>query len=209
MTEYPLHSSLILSVKVPSTDPSKPLTVLRKASVPSPSVVSPGEWQKGMIGIRNTHQVLTYSMKDEGLSGQCGAVYLIQLESGCRIGEVLRLTTNDIVLPCTLLLLALKRSRPRAIRLPELQEQLQRLLPAGEHCLFNISYSQVYRQYLNAGIVLYNPPGSRRTVTHTPRREYIQAVHNVSQDIDTTRDVVGHKSRSSTLTYLQKGTTHG
>ncbi len=200
---YPLHKPAILSVQVPSSIPGKPVRILRTASVPSPSKLSPVQYQEGGIPRGSGHAVLMYRSVRAGLSGQTGAVYLVQQTGGFRIREVLALTTANIMAPDTLIIPAFKGSRTRSIRLPELADQFATLIRSGPHPLFRISYSHVYRQYINAGILIYNAPGKRNTVTHVPRREYIQAVHQSTGTLDTTRDVVGHRSRKSTQSYIE------
>ncbi len=195
----------VLSSRVAARDPSDPVSAIRTLPVPSPSKVSVAQWHPGSPWDLYTHPVLCYLDRETGLAGQLGAVSLIQRTGGHRISEVLSLKTTDIVPPDALLIRALKRSRPRVLRLPELQPALALLLQGRDHPLFSISYHQVYRAYLRSGIVLYNHCGSRRSVTHAPRRAFIQAVHRVSKTLDITRDCVGHKSRTSTLTYLKKG----
>lgn len=155
------------------------------------------------------HQVLTWTSTEAAITGQAGAVYLIQRSSGCRVSEALALTTGDIVLPDLLIIKALKGSRPRTIRIPEFKDQFSRLLSLGNHPLFRVSYSHVYRQYLNAGIVEIRPDSCHNRVTHSLRKNFIQSVHSASKDVGLTADLVGHKSKRSTIIYLKKGTRNG
>jgi len=182
------------------------ITTLRHRSV---RVVLPGIGHRGETRAPGGHLVLTWSSLCPAVTGQAGAVWLIQQVSGCRVGEALALSTQSIILPDQLIISALKRSRSRAIRIPELHQQFAHLKEGGIHPLFGISYSQIYRQYRNAGIVQIRPDNRYNRVTHSLRQSYIQAVQMVSKDVGITADIVGHKSKRSTIIYLKKGTYHG
>lgn len=178
-------------------------------SVPSPIEQSYIIYRGGGNSLVALHNVLTYTNTHAGLSGQLGAVSLIQSACGCRIQETLGLLSSDIVLPDKIIIRALKQSRSRIVRLPELAESLRLHNQALEHRLFNLSYSQVYRAYKNAGIMSYHGKGKSSSVTHSYRLKFINSVHRSSNDLDTTRDIVGHKSSKSTLIYLSKGDHNG
>lgn len=204
--DYMLRSPGIVSLRALPGAPAGHPAILSTRSVPSPSKVSPGIWHPGDLASGRGYPTLTWVDQESGLHGQAGAIILIQRSSGCRIGEVLDLSTKSIVSPDLLLIMASKGSRPRAVRVPELQQQFARLLLALDHPLFSLSYSQVYRQYKACGIVEYRPHNTYNRVTHSLRKDYIQAVQVVTKDVNLTKDIVGHKSKRSTIIYLQKGT---
>ena len=204
-----LAGPAVISRKVPSPDPQHPIAAIRVLSVPSPSAVSPVLLQGGRVVGGEAHAVLTYSDRHSGLDGQAGAVCMIQRVSGARVREVLSLSTLDIVPPDQFLIRALKKSQARTIRVPEFTLQLLAHLAMPPHPLFHLSYSQVYRLYIKAGILDYGRDGQRNTVTHLLRRNHIKSVHRTSRDLTTTSQAVGHKSTRSTQTYLDKGTRNG
>lgn len=199
----------IISLRQPPGRPAGHPALLSVRSVPTPSKVSPGKYQDLYPTLHGHHHVLLWTDLYSGLTGQCGALALLQRSSGCRISEALALSTTDVVLPDLLIIKALKGSRARSVRIPELQSQLLSLLSAGSHPLFRLSYAQVYRQYKAAGIIEYLDHNHRNRVTHSLRHAYIQNIQLVSKDVGITADIVGHKSKRSTLIYLKKGTTNG
>lgn len=193
-------------VRTKSVSQRPQMAKLRYRSAP---VVSPVKCLGSPAGDPIDHRVLTWCPEDVAIGGQAGAVYLVQRMSGCRVSEALALCTSDIVLPDTLIIRALKRSRSRAVRFPEFGPQLALLISTSIHPLFRLSYRQIYRQYRNAGIIEIRPDNRYNRVTHSLRKDFIQAVQLVSNDIGITADVVGHKSKRSTIIYLKKGTHNG
>ena len=180
------------------------LDQFRMRSVPSPREDLGSMCQGGTIKTPATHCIVTWSDPVSRLTGQVGAIALLQRSSGARIGEILQAHGIDIVLPDLLIIHGSKKSRDRSIRVPELTQQF--ILPAGfPGCLlFSVSYSQVYRAYLNAGIVCLYPKNRNRSVTHNYRVQFIKRVHGKSKRLTTTAEIVGHKSISSTQSYINK-----
>lgn len=175
----------------------------------SAPVVSPGLGPSRGGSLDGRHPVLTWRPQHVAIAGQAGAVYLIQRSCGCRASEALSLASSDIVLPDTLIIKAAKGSRTRSIRLPEFNDQFISLVSSGIHPLFSISYSHLYRQYKSAGIIEYRGLNRHNRVTHSLRKNFIQSIQMVSKDVGTTADIVGHKSKRSTIIYLKKGPHNG
>jgi integrase len=180
--------------------------ILRTNSVSTPSAVLTTLTQNRTTYTLKKIFPLSYAHPAYNVGGQIGAVILLQEITGCRISEILLLRTNDILLPDTLIIHGLKRSRSRSVRVPELAQQFSVAVKYPGHFLFSISYDQVRRWYLRLGIYSQFTSQSRKAVTHSLRYRYINAV-SAKSDVETTQDIIGHKSQSSTDHYLQKGGT--
>jgi integrase len=178
--------------------------ILRFNSVSTPSAVLDTQLQSQSTYTLKKVFPLSYSHQRFHVGGQIGAVILLQEITGCRISEVLRLRTNDILLPDTLILHGVKHSRSRSVRVPELSQQFSTAAKFPGHFLFSISYDQVRRWYLRLGIYNQFTSQSRKAVTHSLRYRYINAV-SAKSDVETTQDIIGHKSINSTEHYLSKG----
>lgn len=152
---------------------------------------------------------LCYNDKQTNTHGQIGAIVLLSRCSGARINEILRLTSDEIVGNDSIIIRAEKKSRSRIVRVPELSEQFQKARQYPHSKLFSVSYSQVWRQYVNHGISFSVPGDSHRKVTHSFRYKYISDIQHVAHSVDTTAECVGHKSPKSTEVYLRKGKYHG
>lgn len=185
--------------------PGQLVNKLSTRSVPAPPNVLNLQYLIDTGGSLDMHRVLTWSDTMSGLAGQVGAIALIQRSSGARIAEILNLTVSSIVTIDTLLILGLKRSRSRSVRVPELTQQFAAFSNSQNHLLFSISYSHVYRQYISAGIIIRRGGKLRNSVTHTYRHNFINSIQKASLNVSTTAEVVGHKSKTSTQKYLNKG----
>jgi len=152
---------------------------------------------------------LCYYDHETNTHGQIGAIVLLSRCSGARINEILRLTSDEIVGNDNLVIRAEKKSRSRIVRVPELSDQLQKARQYPHSKLFSVSYSQVWRQYVNHGISFSVPGDHYRKVTHSFRYQYISDIQHVVHSVDTTAECVGHKSPKSTEIYLLKGNCHG
>lgn len=168
--------------------------------------------EKLQINFKNISSLifpLCYYDHETNTHGQIGAIVLLSRCSGARINEILRLTSDNIVGTDSLIIRAEKKSRSRIVRVPELSDQLQKARQYPHSKLFSLSYSQVWRQYVNHGISFSVPGDLHRKVTHSFRYQYISDIHHVVNSVDTTAECVGHRSSKSTEVYLKKGIYHG
>lgn len=130
----------------------------------------------------------------------------IQRRTGCRAGEVLSITYNDIIRGEYIFIRGLKRSYDRYFHCPDIiQHLVNQAASKPSDRVFPFDYRQYYawfKRYIG-GI-----PGAgkkNRRVTHRFRQEVIQLLHRTQEEKDPgVSNFIGHKSRSTLKYYLQR-----
>lgn len=146
-----------------------------------------------------TGQVYT-RMKVE--SAARALVFMLQLVSGARISEVLNVRSQDIVNSQQVIIRGLKGSRDRLITLLFESDYLKMCYITKRQPFAGLDRFKMYRFYKRYGIVLRTKSGTNNKVTHRLRYDYILKIQSFTHNIDSTADLVGHKSTHSTSHYL-------
>lgn len=158
---------------------------------------------------RKQIQVITKQDRETNTKGQIGAIVFLLRISGARISEILDIRGSDIIDNDMLLIRGKKKSRSRVVRVPELANQLKNIKRSQNVFLFSVSYWQVYRYLKKVGVVTYHQKPHHDIVTHQFRHDYISHAQKTTQSIETTAEIIGHKSTKSTQTYLAKEAKNG
>lgn len=132
------------------------------------------------------------------------AIFMIQAWSGARISEVLQVKSLDVIDSQTVVIRSLKHSRNRIVTLPFPVDYLIQVSKIQYDIFIGINRFQVYRFYKRYGIVMRTKAGFYNKVTHKLRYDYILKIQAAVNDVDVTRDIVGHKARRTTEHYLTK-----
>jgi integrase len=196
------------------------LSVTRTSSVPSPlhdriSDVRPVMkecsrfFHGNSIGASSVHDrfsedAIRFSRRDE----LDGIVYVLR-HSGCRVSEILDARGCDIVSPCEFLIHGKKGSASRILRFPELSPILSDSMRFPERRIFFSNYMRVYRYLRSLGVSVREKGNRNHSVCHAFRYEKIRAICDVSRDVKTTADCIGHRSKRTSLIYISKGVSHG
>lgn len=128
----------------------------------------------------------------------------ILIHSGCRISEILECKQSDLINGCDLLIHGKKGSASRIFHFPELSEFFLSHRTKPSDPIFHTCYITFYRHCLERGIFLKHRNSKNRSVTHSFRYKYIHALNDVARDEKEVADCVGHRSRKTSHTYLQK-----
>lgn len=123
---------------------------------------------------------------------------------GLRIAEVLRIKATDINRQGMILINPAKGSDPRFVSTGPFQPWV-----AGNrlHIAYLLStrlYDYYYRLFKKMGISAIPSGNQKQAVTHLFRYNFISMIQNMSNDIEVTGKIVGHKNTNNTQLYVKK-----
>ena len=122
----------------------------------------------------------------------------------CRISELLRATTRDIIHPDRVIIYGAKHSRSYIIFLPGLTEQLSAKGITDEKTkLWSVTYSQVYRSALKANCFSDKYSGKNNKTTHLARYVFAEKASQIT-DARTIKDAMRHNSINSQSYYINR-----
>jgi len=165
--------------------------------------------------VRDTEPVLPFipleSELDSLISGssrKLSTLLLLLKETGCRIGEILRLEWTDLDLEAgTANVRAEKGSRNRQARLSQRLQAMMMRLPKKNKLVFSgtktgtlINHLAILRKRLASKL---ENPRLLRIHFHTFRHWYATKTYHKTKDLLFTQRVLGHRSLNSTLRYTQ------
>lgn len=126
----------------------------------------------------------------------------IAIANGCRIGEILALNWSNVLPNGMAFVSGEKGSNARMIFTGLLPTQVViGKAKAGNTKVFPQSYQQVYHYAVMAGLSKKLSNRKNRSVTHTGRYNIVSSVTN-SLGLQAAKEIIGHKSKKSTLCYL-------
>ena len=106
---------------------------------------------------------------------------VLQISSGARVSEILRLHSNDITPDSRIILRSLKGGSDRVFQMSIDQEWLQRERSMKRYLFRDLSRFVIHRQYVKQGISAYFGKNTKRSTTHLFR-------HLVALDLKQTGD---------------------
>lgn len=129
-------------------------------------------------------------------------IAVICLENGCRISEVLRIASGDILQNGNFVIRGLKRSHDRICSCSEARDYLLQCRKNNFAPFQEIDRFYVRRCYEKVALFMLIEGAKKRATTHALRHLYIKSAKNViaTEDIKTS---IGHKSLTSTKHYEQ------
>lgn len=126
----------------------------------------------------------------------------IAIANGCRIGEILALNWSNVLPNGMAFVSGEKGSNARMIFTGLLPSQVVfGKAKAGNTKVFPQSYQQVYHYAVMAGLSKKLSNRKNRSVTHTGRYNIVSSAAN-SLGLQAAKEIIGHKSKKSTLCYL-------
>ncbi len=129
------------------------------------------------------------------------AVKLLR-SGGYRVGEILRLTWNDVLPEDRIIVRAEKKGTASLCSLPGISLRLQSVPPRLRSLrLFRFSYGHIYRYMLRTGWARQKKGAVHRSVTHTPRYEVAQEVALVA-GLSVASNVLNHTSTTAITSYV-------
>lgn len=158
----------------------------------------------------NSHDIITKHIQSinstvvNSLQDKVASVVAVLLTYNVRIGELLRLTTDDMIGCDRVIMVGEKGSNASVLWLPDIDNQLIGKYPLGEtYKIFPIAYKRIYDAMRVRNIVLNKGTKHNQAVTHISR--YLTA-YNVAAKKNSTvaGECLRHKTDSSIAYYLKK-----
>jgi integrase len=121
---------------------------------------------------------------------------------GCRISEVLRLKGADISPQGVVFINSLKGSKPRIIHL--IYSKIHALKFSRQLCMPFADFNRKYwwKEFIRLNLLIQFANTKKRAVTHSGRHCYITELSNLTNDITTIKNHIGHVSEKSTVGYI-------
>ncbi len=151
----------------------------------------------------NSEQIYNALQKYKPSIGLYYAIGIVQLRGGFRVSEVLKMKSSQIINDTDLYIVSDKGSRSKRVHVPEISKLLIKCKLYGINPFHGISRFQVYRMYKRLGIMLENKVGTKVSVTHAMRKNYIRDNYDSTKNIEVAAELVGHKSVKSTEYYVK------
>ena len=127
-------------------------------------------------------------------------IAVIQLTNGCRISEVLRVASGDILENGNFIVRGLKRSADRICSCTEARDYLLRCRKNNFAPFQDIDRYYVARIYEKCGLYMVLQGYKKRATTHALRHLYIKSAKGKMQS-EHIKSSIGHKSLTSTRHY--------
>lgn len=133
-----------------------------------------------------------------------GLIVTIMFEYGCRISEVLSISPTDITAKGHIVIKGTKKSSNRLIVLPQYCDYLLNIRHTGFNPFSSYDRFIVYRLLKKYNLSQSNQYGSKSAVCHQFRYSFAKDVNNVTNNIEETAKLIGHKNKNNTLIYVNR-----
>ena len=121
----------------------------------------------------------------------------IQLYSGARVSEILRLHSSSITADGRILIHALKNGNSRIVQPPIDQEWLQKERSLGRYLFADLSRFVIHRQYVKQGISAYFGDNVKRSTTHIFRHLVALDLKQIPESTNAIKTGLGQKTDTS------------
>lgn len=159
---------------------------------PIKCAIAPGE---------NFH--LTHLMNAEPVPVR--VIVRLLVDYGLRISEILAIKPTDITADGRIIIKGSKRSSNRLVVCHEHKDFLINIRNGSYNYFAVYDRFQIYRILKKYNVVSLNQYGSKNAVCHQFRYKFVTDVNAVTNNIDSTALLIGHKSSSNTKKYLKDG----
>lgn len=132
------------------------------------------------------------------------AIYLIQSEYALRISEVLSISHRNITSKGHILIKACKGSADRFIFISDIKFWLLQCKESLINPFDGMNRFYVYREFKKLGINSDIEYGTKKAITHGFRYKKVTELHEISDDLELSKQFLGHKSINSTKHYESK-----
>lgn len=130
-------------------------------------------------------------------------VSMLQLY-GLRISEVLALKPSNITFDGKVIIKGTKGSSDRLVVIPEYSKFFIDIRNSGYNPFVNVNRFVVYRILKKYSLVAQSTYGTKNAVCHQFRYQFAKSINDVTESIDETAKIIGHKKSSSTSHYLKQ-----
>ena len=124
--------------------------------------------------------------------------------NGLRISEVLQLKSSDIDARGNVFVKGLKGSNDRLCQCTYMKSELLYLRSTNSHLFSYTNRFYYYRLFKKLGLYIVYDSNENKAVTHSLRHSYIYSLQNITNNIESTAQIVGHKNSKSTTHYYSK-----
>ena len=144
----------------------------------------------------------TYRTRLYNYMYELGAIFELQYMYGLRISELLAIKPRDISPRGTIFLKCAKGSENKMIDYPSLYTFLKNCRANGKEPFGFISRHYVYRCYKRMDISFGQMYGTKNAITHQFRYMKAKDTMEMSNDLEFTAKIMGHKNSKSTKHYV-------
>lgn len=118
----------------------------------------------------------------------------IQIETGARVSEILRITSHDISADSRIRIHALKNGIDRIVRVPQISDWLQRERSMKRRLFADLNRFQIHRAYVKQGIAAYFGSNTKRSTTHLFRHLVGLDLNSLKEPQHAIRSGLGQKT---------------
>lgn len=133
-----------------------------------------------------------------------GLVVHLLADYGLRISEALSIKSTDITSNGQIVIKGSKGSSNRLIVINEYRDRLIDLRSSGFNPIKNIDRFVIYRVLKKWNIEGKFSYGSKNAVCHQFRYNFAKDIQSVTNDLNETARLIGHKSSSNTAIYVNR-----
>lgn len=133
-----------------------------------------------------------------------GLVVHLLADYGLRVSEALSIKPTDITTNGQIVIKGSKGSSNRLIVINEYRDKLIDLRSSGFNPIKNIDRFVIYRVLKKWNIEGTFTYGSKNAVCHQFRYNLAKDIHSVTNDLNETAKLIGHKSSSNTAIYVNR-----
>lgn len=159
----------------------------------------------GSVGVSSSDLASAYDALVSREPEVIGLIVTLLYYHGLRVSEVLSLNAINISSRGTLLIKGCKGSSDRIIVIPEYRDFLIRSRSSGVNLFGCYNRFFVYRLLKKYNYISYKTYGGKSAVCHAGRYAFVKDVNGLTQDIELTASVIGHKNSSNTKKYVKNG----
>lgn len=129
---------------------------------------------------------------------------VIQLASGARVSELLRLHSNDISEQNRIFIRSLKNGVNRTVQITVETEWLQRERSLNRYLFPDLSRFVIHREYVKQGVAAHFGNNSKRSTTHLFRHLVGLDLKSISDETEAIKAGIGQKTDQATNYYKTK-----
>lgn len=133
-----------------------------------------------------------------------GLIVHLLADYGLRVSEALSIKPTDITSSGQIIIKGSKGSSNRLIVINEYRERLIDLRKSSFNPIKNIDRFVIYRLLKKYNITGQSTYGSKNAVCHQFRYDVAKDIQSVTNDLNETAKLIGHKSSSNTAIYVNR-----
>lgn len=177
--------------------------LVRTNSVLKPSEQSPTLLHFNNEGEKKVIECINAIMRDTNLSVDLKAYLVLLYETGIRISELLKINHSRVSVSGKIYINGSKGSSDRVVNSSYYNDYW--ITKRNCNYLIGDIYSRnyFYRLMKKKGLILFGGYGKNNAVTHSGRYLNVQNINTLTNNLEITKNYIGHKSKNSTIIYLK------